>query len=263
MIYVIELEAYVLTMDQPQRKSIIFVGRTGSGKSSLATMLYKGHIPHNNPLHVSDSAKGATLECRHVKSLQYDIYDTVGLGEPEGGSVPCEDARKKLREFIKSLKRDFNYICIVKKSGRLDTLDPVVFDVTKELFKGAETNIVLVITDDEDGEWAIEENVNLMNVYGKIPIFSVNIPKVSKKHNLEKIYIEQRKESIDKFEEDLIKRCNYKPARPKICGYTDKEIDELIDRIMKIVAAALKITYYTLAGALVICSLATVGCTIS
>lgn len=69
----------------------------------------------------SDKAVGCTFEHQKYSFLNYNIFDTVGLGEPEGGTVSTKDAVGKLLELITVLKSSpgINLLILVMKKGRI------------------------------------------------------------------------------------------------------------------------------------------------
>lgn len=213
-------------------KRIIFFGKTGVGKSSVATMLYQGKLSKDyNPFMISDSAIGCTVDCKRIDSSTWSIYDTIGLGETQDGRVPHDVAKKRIVEFLKNLRVPFNYICIVKKRGRLDQIDPIICSAAREIFAGdTANNIVLIVTDATD-EWITTEENSLKEVFGNIPMCAVNFPGVSTDPELEQIYLRRRNESYTKLV-SFLNNLNFPANKAKLCYYTDMQIQAVANQIM-------------------------------
>ncbi|EXX62914.1 hypothetical protein RirG_157280 [Rhizophagus irregularis DAOM 197198w] len=132
-------------------QSIILFGRTGYGKSSIANMLIQGDIyQNNNKFTINDNAKGETLNIYTGYTEKYQVFDTVGLGEPLSHIVPHKEAVNKIRDYFSKCKVTLNYIFYVQRKGRITDEDKKMFKLFKEIFEWAEKNIVIIITNNED-----------------------------------------------------------------------------------------------------------------
>ncbi|GET64724.1 GTPase IMAP family member 7-like [Rhizophagus irregularis DAOM 181602=DAOM 197198] len=139
-------------------QSIILFGRTGYGKSSIANMLIQGDIyQNNNKFTINDNAKGETLNIYTGYTEKYQVFDTVGLGEPLSHIVPHKEAVNKIRDYFSKCKVTLNYIFYVQRKGRITDEDKKMFKLFKEIFEWAEKNIVIIITNSKP-EW-IEKNL--------------------------------------------------------------------------------------------------------
>lgn len=179
-----------MVIEEVNIKNIIFFGRTGSGKSTISSMLYHEGIQKQNecPFEVNDNATGVTIDCNVKNSLNnnWKIIDTIGLYEQANGSIPHEEAIEKIKIFLKeNMREGFNYICIVKKKGRIDDYDIRINDVLKQIFKkeDLQTNLFLIITNCEKEEWLNKKsrdnktNKNeYENIYNIKKIISVDFP---------------------------------------------------------------------------------------
>ncbi|CAB4432775.1 unnamed protein product [Rhizophagus irregularis] len=156
-------------------QSIILFGRTGYGKSSIANMLIQGDIYQNNAFKISDNAKGETLNIYTSYTEKYQVFDTVGLGEPPSHLVSHKEAVNKIRDYFSKFKVTLNYIFYVQKKGRITDEDKKMFKLFKEIFEWAEKNIVIIITNSKP-EWVEKNLETITEDLGKYPIISVDFP---------------------------------------------------------------------------------------
>ncbi|CAG8471372.1 16203_t:CDS:2 [Dentiscutata heterogama] len=105
-------------MDVPV--SVIFFGRTGEGKSTLANMMIQADLCSDrsrNLFPIGDSAVGETSEVEFSQNNMFEVYDTIGLCETSEGTISHNKAIKKIRYYFSRLESPLNYICYVKKKG--------------------------------------------------------------------------------------------------------------------------------------------------
>ncbi|CAB4433030.1 unnamed protein product [Rhizophagus irregularis] len=126
-------------------QSIILFGRTGYGSPLLLTCLFKVIFIKNNKFTISDNAKGETLNIYTSYTEKYQVFDTVGLGEPPSHIVPHKEAVNKIRDYFRNL--------------------------FKEIFEWAEKNIVIIITNSKP-EWVEKNLETITEDLGKYPIIS-------------------------------------------------------------------------------------------
>ena len=181
-----------------RKTNIVFVGRSGAGKSTVANMLHGGCL--NNPFTTGSSVKGVTIKCQRESNSNYDIYDTIGFGEPNEGSVSSANAEKEVTQFIRDISIPFNFVCFVMPKGRLTIEDDQIFGIVRKIFEGdLEQNIVLIVTKvdyEESDQWLRENRYDLENAFGKIPMTTVDFPPVSSNENREKLNIDARAISL-------------------------------------------------------------------
>lgn len=101
-------------------KSIMIIGSTGEGKSSLINLLVGEKVAETG-----DGPRGVTFQCKDFRAIYdtscYELADTVGLNESEHGAIPHAEAIKKLLKFAVSHQQGFNSFVFVMKKGRITT----------------------------------------------------------------------------------------------------------------------------------------------
>ncbi|RGB37519.1 hypothetical protein C1646_694557 [Rhizophagus diaphanus] len=159
-----------------EQQSILLFGRAGCGKSSIANMLVQGDIYQNeNMFEVSDGAVGETVNIYGSCTEKYQVFDTVGLGGLETHPVPHKNAINEIRNYFAWSKESLNYLFYVKKKERICNEDKKTFKLFREIFKWAEKNFVIIITN-SNPEW-VEKNLGaITDSFGKYPIISVDFP---------------------------------------------------------------------------------------
>ncbi|OXA61567.1 uncharacterized protein LOC110862874 [Folsomia candida] len=140
-----------------QEKNVIVFGETGVGKSSLINMIVDKQIAET-----SDKAVGCTFEHQKYSFLNYNIFDTVGLGEPEGGTVSTKDAVGKLLELITVLKSSpgINLLILVMKKGRITESLKTNYELFVNIMTEKKVPVFLVIThadgEKEKNKWYVD-----------------------------------------------------------------------------------------------------------
>ncbi|KAG0318988.1 hypothetical protein BGZ99_005352 [Dissophora globulifera] len=166
------MSATEIFLDSPpiNNKNIILVGKTGTGKSSVANMLVQGDMYHDNVREVSDRASGMTTSVIKVAGRGWTVTDTVGLGESEtGGTVVTKDALQLLENVLKASIQGFHYVGFVvnKNKGRVSTKDHLsLFRMFETIFAGAEDNFVLIFTGCEDERWLAKNKEVIQATFG-------------------------------------------------------------------------------------------------
>lgn len=215
-------------------KSIILIGQSGSGKSSIANMLIQRKIREKNLYKISDSAVGETKDylCHSCPTYKLKVYDTIGLGESSTGTVTHEEAVIRFYEFLLDMKVKFNYICIVKRRDRLTELDESIYHIATEIFKGdTSKNFILIITNAKT-KWINDENENLIKVYGNIPKIAVRFPDIDlDDEEQEETNIRIRNSSLNDLTE-FLNSLNYPARESEICFFTDNELKRRAREIM-------------------------------
>ncbi|CAG8538419.1 4412_t:CDS:2 [Dentiscutata erythropus] len=126
-------------------ESVVFFGRTGEGKSSLANMMIQGDIFDDyNIFPISNNAVGETSVIASSSNEKFHVYDTIGL---------CESS----------------------KGNRFTNEDRNTFEEFKKIFNGGESNFVIIITDSNQ-EW-VNKNVDAIREnFGNHKIIVVDFP---------------------------------------------------------------------------------------
>lgn len=186
----------------PNTKKIIFVGKMGTGKSSLTNMLVQGDLYAQNIREVSDSAASVTSEVKVVDGRNWTACDTVGLGEMQGkGDKSVDPAMRILVRVLEEGQRGFHYIAYVIKQDRLQTKEHYeLFELFKATFQGAEENFVLVVTHCPNPKWATNNREIITQTFGDIPVVTCDFPFDPEDISYRK---QERLDSLTKFEAQL------------------------------------------------------------
>ncbi|KAF9093006.1 hypothetical protein BGX27_001685, partial [Mortierella sp. AM989] len=139
------------------KRNIIFVGKSGTGKFTLCSMLLQGDLLSENIRQVSNGATSEDENKFHIDSREdWIVCDTPGLGELHEGAMDV--AIEPIVQGMKESQIAYHHIAYVVKQGRLCAEEQgELFRIFKEMFKGSENNFILVITHCDDNEW-IREN---------------------------------------------------------------------------------------------------------
>ena len=215
------------------KKSVIFFGRTGTGKSTLANMVLQGKLLGNNiDTFKSDSGVlGVSLECKKAENDIYCVYDTVGLGETDRGGISDNDAKKSIIRYLTDIKTKFDHICIVMKRDRISSLDFAVFNAARFIFDGAFENAVLIVTDATDA-WLEENRTYLSQVYGSMNKCAVDFPPISRRKIDEDDNVRTRNKSLAKLNSFLLS-VHTIALPPKICYESDTKKKEFSEKLRK------------------------------
>jgi hypothetical protein len=139
-------------------------------------MLIQGDIyQENNEFRVNDGAKGETVNINGSTNEIFQVYDTVGLGEPPNGSVAHDEAVKLIRDYFSICEVPLNYIFYVKKKGRITEEDKKMFETFENIFDGAEKNFIIIITNCNP-EWVETNSDAIKKNFGDYPILPVDFP---------------------------------------------------------------------------------------
>ncbi|GJJ78104.1 hypothetical protein EMPS_10463 [Entomortierella parvispora] len=184
-------------------KKIIFVGKMGTGKSSLTNMLVQGDLFVKNIREVSDSAASVTSEVKVVDGRDWTACDTVGLGELQGkGDRSVDSAMGLLGRVLEEGQRGFHYIAYVVQQGRLKTMEQdELFKLFKSTFQGAEANFVLVVTHCPNPMWATRYQEIIKQTFGDIPVITCDFPFDADDTSYRR---KERLESLSKLEAQLM-----------------------------------------------------------
>ncbi|CAI2169209.1 7234_t:CDS:2 [Funneliformis geosporum] len=147
--------------------SLVFFGLTGQGKSSIANMMIQGDIyQKGNVFEINDGAVGASVSINFSENEYFKVFDTIGVGETNSGSVPHKEAVKEIRNYFTTCKVPLNYIVYVKKKGRFTEEDRTMFNLFKEIFEGCEKNFIIIITNCDE-RWIEKNKETLIKNFGE------------------------------------------------------------------------------------------------
>lgn len=117
---------------------VLVIGSTGAGKSTLINALV-GH----DVMDTSSDAMGCTgyyssVVTQHNK-VEYEFIDTVGVNEPEEGTVSRSEALKLFFKFLKDNKEGFNLIIFCTREGRMTEESKSTYEImVKKLYSSSE-----------------------------------------------------------------------------------------------------------------------------
>lgn len=203
--------------------NIVLFGRTGAGKSTIANMILNKEIKSSNTFDIDDSATGVTLACNMASKGDVAVYDTVGLGEADSGSVSHKDATDHIINYLKMMCIPLNYICIVKDGrDRVDDLDQAIFGLAKVIFQGAFQNAVLIITHQKDAWVKLHKN-EIDKYYGtEICRIAVDFPYIDCDPAAEAKNVATRLYNYNKLT-TFFTKLQYTPVKPNVCKYKNND----------------------------------------
>ncbi|KAG0587040.1 hypothetical protein KC19_2G136300 [Ceratodon purpureus] len=184
-------------------EKVILFGRTGSGKSTTAQMLTKGHLDPDATIFKADSsARGVTSEIERADGRGWHVTDTPGFGETKSGTVSSKQATDIITKFIGNIGGNYSHYVYVVKKDRVDTFDERLWKFYKKVFVGAETNFSVVVTGCEQ-PLSTEDEDHLKKAFaGCNTITGVNFPPTNTDDaELEEDHKEERAESLVELED--------------------------------------------------------------
>ena len=130
---------------------MILFGETGAGKSSIINLLAEHEVAD-----ISSNLQGCTLEAREHSftfpgPMVLNIFDTVGLGEPEMGVNTFFGAIKQAHELIESLHSaggvDLLVFCV--RAGRITAALQRNYRLFFDVLCGGKVPLAIVVTNTE------------------------------------------------------------------------------------------------------------------
>lgn len=161
---------YTAAVGEPSRRTdtcnVVIIGEAGAGKSSLVNL-----IAGTNTAVVSSDAGGCTSTTNtheiwiQNKTLKVKLFDTAGLDEDPRGTVPDKQARKMLKDLIRTMMKqdDIHLVIYCVRGERVIRTLRQNYKFIRSQLKG-KVPIVLVITSlefyepDMEEWWRLNEN---------------------------------------------------------------------------------------------------------
>ncbi|KAG0623033.1 hypothetical protein M758_3G144000 [Ceratodon purpureus] len=221
---------------------VVLIGKTGSGKSTLANMLVSGKLEDSPVAPIGGGVRGTTRTCKTYCGRGWTVVDTMGFGEPKGGTVPDEDARKMVTEFLKEVKGRYSHIIFVKGKGRLDTVDAIIWEAFRQIFSGGEEKFVVLFTKVDEPDWLDENREDIEKDFPECKHFlSVDFPGVDLDSEMEEINALYREEELEKLEKQMKEMFQSSPwVEPDIFRMEDEEINKKANNVLEKIAAFIK-----------------------
>jgi predicted GTPase len=97
---------------------VLVFGKTGVGKSSLIKLL-----TGNQTIITKQGSVGCTEVYKDFDFEDYKFFDTAGLNEPIGGTVPGKEAIEQLVNLLQSFRDGLSLILYVRKCEAFTQLD--------------------------------------------------------------------------------------------------------------------------------------------
>jgi hypothetical protein len=152
-------------ISQPAGPNVIVFGETGAGKSSVVNMLQcngEANAVANTSSDVSGTTFRNTLYPKIIQDLPFNVFDTVGLNEASGGTVPAVKAIQALYELIEKLGDGVSLLVYVMRASRITEIVESNYKLFHDIFCAGKVPIVIVITgleneEDMDAWWPRNE----------------------------------------------------------------------------------------------------------
>jgi len=211
--------------DDKDTRRVLVIGSTGTGKSTLINSLV-GYRARDT----SSGAKGCTASYSSTHMMhegyRYDFIDTVGLNEPDGGTVSQSDALGKFLMFLKNNAKGFNLIIFCMREGRLTVQDKITYQLMiKDLYSQVKTEPPpvmlfvggLFVEHAHPQDWCAK-NRNIFVNQGYVEatadldgIHCITFPAKAQNPKLEAVYMETRSESKNRAWDLISKNCLSRP----------------------------------------------------
>ncbi|CAG8803470.1 11712_t:CDS:1, partial [Dentiscutata erythropus] len=203
--------------------NVVLFGLTGSGKSTVANMLYNGDIKNENTFKIDDTVEGVTNQISYVNNGKFGVFDMMGVDE---GSPRTNVTIRRIREYFSQLDISLNYICYVHKKGRINENDCEKFKEFEDTFKDGKKNIIIIITHC-DQKWINDKNLKaIKGKFGNYPVIGVDFPY----DNMDEEEREKRVQSLSHLQNNF-KSLNYKGISTEVLNSSDV-LEEQIENVV-------------------------------
>src|SRR5436309_2553188 len=119
--------------------TVLLIGRTGSGKSSLANVISNDKKFNESGLSVSET-RDIQIENFEIDGVNYQIIDTVGIGDTK---LTTQQVLNKLADASYSIKEGLNQILFVT-DGRFKEEEIMAYDLLRSVI--FDTNVAKFTT---------------------------------------------------------------------------------------------------------------------
>ncbi|CAM6090818.1 unnamed protein product [Calypogeia fissa] len=102
---------------------VMLLGRTGSGKSTIANMLVSGGIETTSGLVTGSSARGVTRSITRVEGRGWNVVDTPGFGEGNDGTMSTREVENAIERFVREDCGVHSHFIYVIKRSRMNDYD--------------------------------------------------------------------------------------------------------------------------------------------
>lgn len=127
-----------------QDRSVVIVGTSGVGKSSLVNAMA------GTDFRVGGGAIGVTFTRQiaraSYKGKTYRLVDTAGLDEPVNGLVGAEEALRRAKELVEELSGKLRLLVMVVKMGTILERDVENYKMFCQAITGGQVPIVIAVT---------------------------------------------------------------------------------------------------------------------
>ena len=114
------------------RRTVLLIGKTGNGKSTVANVLVKAHERNEFPFRENDSVVSETFDVQveeiQVDNVLYKIVDTIGLGDTR---IDEKETCLKIASACASIGEGGIYQVLFVSKGKLTKEELDVFDIFK------------------------------------------------------------------------------------------------------------------------------------